>query len=82
MVQALEWLARVDENDQVVGQITREGAWAQRRPVRVINAFLVNRRGELWIPHRPLTKRTFPGCLEMSVGGHVKRGETYLSGRD
>ncbi|MFK7602726.1 NUDIX hydrolase [Deinococcus sp. SM5_A1] len=74
-----EWLNLVDEHDQVIGQITREDAWAKRQPVRVINAFLVNSRGELWIPRRTASKWMFPGCLDMSVGGHVERGEDYLS---
>ncbi|CAM3585982.1 NUDIX hydrolase [Deinococcus frigens] len=74
-----EWLDLVDKNDQVIGQITRDDAWEQRRPVRVINAFLVNSRGELWIPRRTASKRMFPGCLDMSVGGYVEYGEDDLS---
>lgn len=78
MVQAPEWLDLVDENDQVAGQITRDDAWAQRRPVRVVNAFLVKQRGELWIPRRASSKQRFPDGLDMSVGGHVERGEASL----
>ncbi len=74
-----EWLDLVNRHDQVIGQITRENAWAKRQPVRVINAFLTNSRGELWIPRRTASKRMFPNCLDMSVGGHVERGEDYLS---
>lgn len=65
--------------DEVVGRVTREEAWHKRLPVRVINAFLVNSRGELWIPRRTAHKRMFPGCLDMSVGGHVASGEDYLA---
>ena len=65
MVQALEWLDLGDENDQVVGQIARDDAWAQRRAVRVVNAFLVHRRGELWIPRRTASKRMFSGGLDV-----------------
>lgn len=72
-----EWLDLVNEQDGVIGRVTRAEAWAKRLPVRIINAFLVNSRGELWIPRRPLTKRMFPGCLDMSVGGHVESGESY-----
>ncbi|MBZ9750401.1 NUDIX domain-containing protein [Deinococcus sp. HMF7604] len=73
----VEWLDLVNERDEVVGTVTREDAWARRLPVRVVNAFLINARGQLWIPRRTQTKRTFPGCLDMSVGGHVERGESY-----
>ncbi|WP_104990164.1 NUDIX domain-containing protein [Deinococcus sp. NW-56] len=73
----VEWLDLVNEHNEVIGSVTRDEAWARRLPVRGVNAFLVNPRGELWIPRRTLTKRNFPGCLDMSVGGHVERGESY-----
>lgn len=69
----------MNEQDEVVGVISREDAWAKRLPVRVVNAFLVNSRGELWIPRRTTSKRMFPNCLDMSVGGHVESGEDYLT---
>ena len=73
----VEWLELVNERDEVIGSVTRDEAWARRLPVRGVNAFLVNSRGELWIPRRTLHKRMFPGCLDMSVGGHVWCGESY-----
>jgi len=75
----VEWLDLVNERDEVVGSVTRDDAWARRLVVRVVNAFLVNSQGELWIPRRTLTKRMFPGCLDMSVGGHVDSGEDYAA---
>ena len=78
-MQPVEWLDLVNKQDEVVGRVTREEAWAGRLPVRVINAFLVNSRGELWIPRRTAHKRMFPNCLDMSVGGHVESGEDYLT---
>ncbi|WP_221088072.1 NUDIX hydrolase [Deinococcus aquaedulcis] len=77
MTTPTEWLDLVNERDEVVGAVTRDEAWARRLPVRVVNAFLVNRAGQLWIPRRTDAKRLFPGCLDMSVGGHVERGESY-----
>lgn len=77
MTHAEEWLDLVDEHDRVVGQVERAEAWARRLPIRVVNAFLVNSRGKLWIPRRTLTKKTFPGCLDLSMGGHVGAGESY-----
>lgn len=74
-----EGLDLVDARDEVIGRVSRDEAWAKRLPVRVINAFLVNSRGELWIPRRTPTKRTFSGCLDMSVGGHVESGESYAA---
>jgi isopentenyldiphosphate isomerase len=43
----------------------------------VLNAFLVNDYGQIWIPRRSSLKRIFPLCLDMSVGGHVVSGESY-----
>ncbi len=44
---------------------------------RVVNCFLVNSEGKLWIPRRTAAKRLFPSCLDVSMGGHVESGETY-----
>ncbi|MFC4427653.1 NUDIX hydrolase [Deinococcus navajonensis] len=74
-----EWLGQVNEHDKVIGQVTQDGAWAWRLTVRGINACVVNSQGELWIPRRTEHKRMFPGCLDMSVGGHVDRGEDHLT---
>lgn len=73
-----ELLDLVNDRDEVVGTITRRKA--QEKGVqnfRVVNAFLRNRRGELWIPRRQASKQTFPLCRDMSVGGHVMSGENY-----
>jgi len=72
-----EWLDVVDADDRVVGRVKRSMAWVEGLPVRVANAFLVSSRGELWIPRRTRRKRMFPGCLDLSVGGHVGSGEWY-----
>lgn len=78
-METVEWLNLVNEQDEVIGRVTRDEAWEKRLPVRVVNAFLVNSRGELWVPRRTAHKRMFPNCLDMSVGGHVDSGEDYLS---
>ncbi|MEK7105161.1 MAG: NUDIX domain-containing protein, partial [Patescibacteria group bacterium] len=73
-----EYLDLVDENDVVIGRKLRSEAYAEGlRNFRVINAFVVNAKGELWIPRRSATKATMPLCLDTSVGGHVESGETY-----
>lgn len=73
-----ELLDLVDENDRVTGQKRRSEIYRQGLSnFRVVNAFLINSRGELWIPRRSAHKRIFPLCLDMSMGGHVKSGESY-----
>lgn len=73
-----EYLDLVDEYDQVIGRKGRSAIYAEQLSnFRVVNAFVINSRGELWIPRRAPNKRIFPLCLDMSIGGHVESGETY-----
>src|SRR3989344_9523048 len=73
-----ELLDLVDEKDNVIGQKHRSEIYAKGLSnFRVINAFVVNKKGKLWIPRRSATKRIFPLHLDFSVGGHVESGETY-----
>lgn len=73
-----EYLDLVNEKDEVIGRKLRSEVYAEGRSnFRVINAFIVNQKGELWIPRRTGGKRFFPLCLDVSVGGHVESGETY-----
>lgn len=73
-----ELLDIVDEHDRVVGQKKRSEIYNQHLShFRVVNAFLMNDKGQLWIPRRSQNKRIFPSCLDASMGGHVEAGETY-----
>lgn len=73
-----ELLDLVDEHDRVIGTGLRSDIYRERlNSFRVINAFLINSAGQLWIPRRSAAKRIFPMCLDMSVGGHVASGESY-----
>lgn len=73
-----ELLDIVNEHDQVIDQRFRSEIYAQQMTsFRVINGFLINKQGELWIPRRSADKKLFPLCLDASVGGHVMAGETY-----
>lgn len=73
-----ELLDVVDEQDNVVGTEWRTSVYERRgNNFRAANAFVMNSRGELWIPRRVATKKIFPLCLDFSVAGHVASGETY-----
>ncbi len=77
-IQTDEYLDLVDESDHVIGKKKRSEVYAEHLSnFRVVNAFVVNSRGEIWIPRRVANKRIFPLCLDMSIGGHVESGETY-----
>lgn len=73
-----EFLDLVDHQDRVIGKLERAQVYAQGfHNFRVINAFLINEQGQLWVPRRTAHKRLFPLHLDVSVGGHVSSGETY-----
>lgn len=73
-----EYLDLVDENDRVIGRRLRSEVYAEGLSnFRVVNAFVKNAKGELWVPRRTVHKRIYPLCLDMAVGGHVASGETY-----
>lgn len=73
-----EYLDLVDENDHVIGRKLRAEIYAEGLDnFRVINVFLINSLGQLWIPRRTASKATFPLALDFSAAGHVESGETY-----
>jgi len=73
-----ELLDIVNKQDEVIGQKLRSEVYSkQLSNFRVVNAFLINKEGKLWIPRRTKEKRVFPSCLDASMGGHVAAGETY-----
>jgi len=64
-----EYLDLVDENDNVIGKKKRSEVYAKNLSnFRVVNAFVINSKGEIWIPRRAKNKRMFPLCLDMSMG--------------
>lgn len=74
-----ELLDLVNEHDEVIGQQLRSEIYRNHSSnFRVVNAFIQNDKGELWIPRRSATKRIFPLCLDASMGGHIAAGESYL----
>lgn len=73
-----EYLDLVNEQDEVIGRKLRSEVYAEGLSnFRVVNAFIVNAEGKLWLPRRVPNKRIFPLCLDMSMGGHVESGESY-----
>lgn len=71
------WL--VNEKDEPIQEGWQWRTKENWRNFRVINAFIKNAEGKLWIPRRTATKRMFPLCLDVSVGGHVEYDESYES---
>jgi len=73
-----EYLDLVDDKDCVIGCELRSFVYSQKKKnFRVVNAFLTNKDGKLWIPRRASHKTYLPLQLNCSIAGHVKAGETY-----
>jgi len=77
-----EILDIVDENDSVIGTINRKD---YRKLVdnnlgyiRAAELFIVNDKGEIWVPIRTASKTIAPNGYDYSAAGHVGSGEDYL----
>lgn len=70
----------VDEQDKVIGKITRNKAHKSPNIIhRASHVLIIDSQGRLLIQKRSLTKDTAPGYWMDSVGGHVGYGEEYLN---
>lgn len=72
-----EILDIVDENDNVVGQVEREEARRLKLNTRRIFILFYNSAGDVFLQRRSMQKKTSPGLLTTTVGGHVESGATY-----
>ena len=72
-----EMLYHVDENDEVLGKISRSEAHSKELLHRTGMVFLMNRKGKVLINRRSSEKKIFPSCYDSSVSFHVTYGETY-----
>lgn len=77
-----ELLDLVDGNDAVIGTIWRSEYQkmvdCKLGYIRAVEMFIVNSKGQLWIPKRTADKKIAPNGLDYSMGGHVSTGETYI----
>lgn len=72
-----EVLYHVNENDEVLGKISRSEAHSKGLLHRAGVVFLMNTEGEVLINRRSSEKQTFPSCYDSSASFHVTYGETY-----
>jgi isopentenyldiphosphate isomerase len=72
-----EWVDLVDEQDQVIGRVTRSQMRAQNLLHRTIAVMCIDPAGRIYVHRRTDTKDVFPGGYDMFVGGVVSAGESY-----
>jgi isopentenyldiphosphate isomerase len=75
-----EILDLVDENDNVIGKITKPEMLKNKLLHRGTAIFVFNSKGEIYVHKRVKNKKIYPGYYDISFGGSVKSGETYEKG--
>jgi isopentenyldiphosphate isomerase len=80
MEDADETLDIVDNQDNVIGTVRRDESFKAMKSggnLRAAEMYIINDKGELWIPRRQTHKKIAPGGLDFSASGHVSSGEDY-----
>ncbi|MEQ8146159.1 NUDIX domain-containing protein [Streptomyces sp. OP7] len=72
-----EMVERVDEDDRIVGLVSRSEAIRRRWPHRVATVVCRDTRGRILVHRRPDGVARFPGGLNWMLGGAAEPGETY-----
>jgi isopentenyldiphosphate isomerase len=72
-----ESVDQVDEEDHVVGRVTRAQMRALNLLHRSVAVMCQDARGRIYVQRRSETKDVFPGLYDMFVGGVVAAGESY-----
>jgi 8-oxo-dGTP pyrophosphatase MutT (NUDIX family) len=72
--ELVDW---VDEDDRVIGQVTRARMRAENLLHRCIAVLCCDSSGRVYAHRRSDTKDVFPGLYDMFVGGVVGAGESY-----
>lgn len=72
-----EKLDIVDENDNIIGQDTRENIHQKGLLHRDVHVIIYNCKDGILFQRRSINVDTYPNLLDISVGGHVDLGETY-----
>jgi 16S rRNA (adenine1518-N6/adenine1519-N6)-dimethyltransferase len=67
----------VDENDDVIGSMSRDEVHARNERHRAIHVQIFNEAGEVFLQKRSIWKDRSPGKWDSSTAGHVDAGETY-----
>ena len=67
----------VDEQDRVIGQLSRGEIHRRQLRHRAAHILVFNAQGELFLQRRSLKKECCPGLWDSSVAGHLDRGESY-----
>ncbi|MBU2592613.1 MAG: NUDIX domain-containing protein [Patescibacteria group bacterium] len=74
-----ELLTEVNSNNEVIGSISREVAHNSPDKIyRTIFVVVKDKTNKILLQKRSSTKDLYPDCWDLSVGGHVNYGKSYL----
>ncbi len=73
-----EILDIVDEEDRVLGQISRRDAHSQNVLHRSVHIIVLDKDNKIFVQERSRSKDSYPGFFEVSLSGHVLQGESYM----
>lgn len=73
----MELIDVVNEKDEVIEIKDKDSAHRDGDLHRVARIYVVNSKGEMLIHKRSENKKLNPGFWDITVGGHVRSGETY-----
>jgi isopentenyldiphosphate isomerase len=72
-----EWVDLVDEEDRVIGRVTRSEMRARNLLHRSVAVLCRDPQGRVYVHRRTDHKDVFPSLYDMFVGGVVTSGENY-----
>lgn len=75
----IEILDIINDNNEIIGSASYEKIHKEKLPHRVVSAMLKNSKGQLLLQLRSEKKSAYPLHWSFSAGGHVRKGENYLS---
>lgn len=67
----------VDDDDNVIGRVTREKMQENSLLHRSANIFVFNSKGEIFVHKRNQNLPLYPGMFDVKAGGVVRAGESY-----
>lgn len=74
-----ELLTEVDDNNKVIGSIPRGIAHnSPKKFYRTIYIIATDNKDRILLQKRSSTKDLYPDCWDLSVGGHVNYGKSYI----
>ncbi|HCM63061.1 MAG TPA: NUDIX hydrolase YfcD [Morganella sp. (in: Bacteria)] len=74
----IEWVDVVDENNDVIGQSTRDQMRAENLRHRATYIVVHDGMGKILVQRRTQSKDFYPGLLDATAGGVVQQGENML----